>query len=415
MKSAKSRLIVILLQMIFNSILPDHKSIDAYKNDLKSDGLIWKLLSGFTHWDAEYFLKIAHSGYHDERHLVFLPYFPLMTRSFAGLINLITFNYLNYQDVLLLSGVLINQIHFILTTVIIYLLTIQLFSDRKFASRCCHYFSYSPASIFFSTFYSESIFCFLTFSSLLASLNGHIYLSSILIGLSTITRSNGLISIGFILYFQAKKIANRFYKRKFNCKFALKEVMKTLICLVICLIPFCLYQFYAAETFCQKSRLNWCNNLFRFSYWQIQNKYWQVSFMSYYEFKQIPNFILASPIIIFILRNSLNYFTKNKSLVSSLGFFVPNKLHESSSSSITSNVHCFVYVVHVTALTLFCLFFIHIQVTTRLIASSSPVLYWAAASLNPMKNNLATKLLNLWFYSYFILGTFFYCNGYPWT
>ena len=40
---------------------------------------------------------------------------------------------------------------------------------------------------------------------------------------------------------------------------------------------------------------------------------------------------------------------------------------------------CFVYVVHATALTVFALLFMHVQVVTRLLMAGSPVLPWLAA------------------------------------
>ncbi len=40
------------------------------------------------------------------------------------------------------------------------------------------------------------------------------------------------------------------------------------------------------------------------------------------------------------------------------------------------------YVVHACALSLFCLLCIHVQVSTRLLCSSSPAIYWLAALLS---------------------------------
>ena len=40
---------------------------------------------------------------------------------------------------------------------------------------------------------------------------------------------------------------------------------------------------------------------------------------------------------------------------------------------------CFVYVVHATAMTVFALLFMHVQVVTRFLAAGSPLLPWLAA------------------------------------
>merc|ERR1719193_2393133 len=53
---------------------------------------------------------------------------------------------------------------------------------------------------------------------------------------------------------------------------------------------------------------------------------------------------------------------------------------------------CFVYVVHATALTIFGIFFMHVQVTTRLLLASSPVLPWLAAILTTRRDKPAVAL-----------------------
>ena len=47
---------------------------------------------------------------------------------------------------------------------------------------------------------------------------------------------------------------------------------------------------------------------------------------------------------------------------------------------------CFVYVVHATAMTVFALLFMHVQVLTRFLMAGSPILPWLAARLGPELN-----------------------------
>lgn len=87
----------------------------------------------------------------------------------------------------------------------------------------------------------------------------------------------------------------------------------------------------------------------------------------------------------------------------------------------------FVYVVHALTLSIFCLLFVHIQVSTRMLASSSPYIYWICAQqfqkehhqnsfkafLQPKSHS--TKFIKAWFLGYFVIGTVLFSNFLPWT
>merc|ERR1712059_44062 len=114
---------------------------------------------------------------------------------------------------------------------------------------------------------------------------------------------------------------------------------------------------------------------------------------------------------------------------------------------------CLVYVVHATFLALFSLFFMHVQVATRLLMASSPMIPWLAAIFttrtdkaaiplcednNPevlqriecrsnLDSNTDTILFQekletdqarwvmMWFLGYTLVGTILFCNHMPWT
>ena len=115
--------------------------------------------------------------------------------------------------------------------------------------------------------------------------------------------------------------------------------------------------------------------------------------------------------------------------------------------------NCFPYVVHAVALALLCVTTAHVQIVTRMICSSSPVIYWLAALLTTDPKKKPTPLLDLskedmclkietkehlehnwkslvteevnfdqeskwikgYFGSYAIVGVMLFSNGLPWT
>ena len=43
-------------------------------------------------------------------------------------------------------------------------------------------------------------------------------------------------------------------------------------------------------------------------YGYVQDKYWNVGFLRYFELRQLPNFILAAPVIYLVLAHSARFF-----------------------------------------------------------------------------------------------------------
>ncbi|XP_050442678.1 GPI mannosyltransferase 2 [Adelges cooleyi] len=419
-----SRLTVVLLQYIFNILIADHNAEGVFispilrHEDTTAVGcVITHLLGGFLRWDAQYFLHIFKYGYTYENTLAFFPFYPYTVRLLTSYVPG------NSVTVFLVAGVVLNNIIFIVTAVILFDLTLSMHRNAVFAYNSAVLFCLNPASIFFSAPYSESLFAFATFHGMYSILNDQICRASMFFGISAMTRSNGILNVGFFLYIMIHSAVKK------N-----KIMLKGFLGLCFVLLCFSFFQIYSYYKYCisqepiqdidviefanknnllmpnNQTMLSWCGNRLAYSY--VQDKYWNVGFLRYFQIKQIPNFILASPCIFVILNFGFKYFLNNVHALINLGKGKPE----------------FPYIVHAVFLTIFCLFFIHVQVTTRMLASSSPVLYWASAyyfkfpiflkrklAFSCIFNDKNSSFIFLYFISYFLFGTILFVNFLPFT
>jgi GPI mannosyltransferase 2 len=455
-----SRILVIFLQCVSNHLFADHDAEDVFRAPFdpsrvrKCDKIVEFLFGGFRRWDAQYFLHISEHGYTYENTLAFFPLYPLCIKMIRfAVINIMPC--LSVRALSLLIAIILNVIFFAKAANALYNLGRKILRDQRKAEIATILFCFNPGSIFFTAPYSESLYSWMSFSLMIICFDD---ISSVLIvvplSLSILCRSNGLINIGFVVYYGLKKMFSQHSILSFITYF-----LKIVSILVIIAFHFGLMQVYNYYLFCLPKNFSfpdvikdfavandlvlagnrtnddtspWCSNNFPISYSYVQDRYWNVGFLKYYELKQLPNFLLATPIVLIILVNSIKYFAHNKEYCCRLGIF---KLRNSVFRVTTvADQNLFVFVVHAMTLTIFCIFFIHIQVTTRLIASSSPMLYFFCANyfganekgkkdedenstnVFDMKEfGWKQKLIIYYFLGYLVIGTILFSNFYPWT
>lgn len=380
--------------------------------------ILFNFLGGFLRWDAQYYLHIYRYGYTYENTLAFFPLFPSVVNLLASFVP-------GHSNTLfLVIGIVLNNVIFVFAALVLFDLTMRIYDNVLMSYNSTVLFCINPASIFFSAPYSESLFAFTTFYGMYYVLREHIWKSTFFFSFSVLNRSNGLLNAGFLLY---AFIQSAVRKRKI--------LFKSLVGTCFIFACFGSFQVYGYYKFCtlqeykfdpevidyasvnnlitpsNNSLPPWCGVRLPYSY--IQEKYWKnIGFLSYFQFKQIPNFLLASPCIFLVLKFGFQYFYKNNIIY--LGLRRQDKPD-------------FVFIVHSMFLTIFCFFCIHVQVTTRMLASSSPVLYWTCASyfefpLNLNRTTLCnllrgfeSRLVLLYFLTYFIIGTSLFVNFFPFT
>ncbi|KYN23089.1 PREDICTED: GPI mannosyltransferase 2 [Trachymyrmex cornetzi] len=479
-----TRIVILTLQVIFNVLIPDHQA-DAFKRPLDSaekislcDQIINFLFNGLTRWDGEYFLHIARYGYTYENTLAFYPLYPTMIHIIAVILTTV-FPLFNMQSTMIVAAILINFVCFVKSAIIFYDLTESVFQNTITAYKAAILYCINPASIFFSALYSESMFAYLTFYIMLGSIKcmSNIYFP---LALSTLVRSNGIINIGFPIYFRLKNLCNseriETYGRKHNVLSILWHILKLmklnnyfiiLSIIIKSLFPFVLLQLYNYMKFCistfdksllpvhilqyavennlilaGKTNSIWCNASVPLAYSYVQKTYWNVGFLRYYQFKQIPNFVLALPILYITLQCIKEFASEYRDELYLLGFF-DSKAKSENIKVKKYPSSMFFFVIHGLFLTMFCLFFVHIQISTRLLASATPLIYWYCALtmshkctnhidlqyesdenmcskwkvffLYQKRYTLQDKFILFYFIGYTIVGCFMFSNFLPWT
>lgn len=200
-----------------------------------------------------------------------------------------------------------------------------------------------PAGVFLICGYAESPFAFLSFSGLYFYLKHRAYIcSGIFFGLALQLRSNGLVwgvMYAFTLYGEVQ--------RK---KWRLKTIIRIITGGTLVFAGFVGPQIYAYYTYCPQ--LAWCSSRVPFIYLYVQSHYWKNGFLGYWTLSNAPNFLLAAPTLVLLVKSSR--------------FLYRRDLRGLAAAQMITVVGA--------------LFFWHVQIITR-VASCFPGPYWYVASL----------------------------------
>jgi phosphatidylinositol glycan class V len=408
-------------------LIPDHAA-DAFNppriyskiEHAKTNTIIEFLFSGFANWDAKHFLHISQYDYVYEHSAAFFPLLPFTIRYFKRYIfdSIITCDeYLGY----LASGCILNFVFFNITAIYLVKLTLILFNDNKKIAVCTLlFFCINPASVFFSAVYSECMYMMISIVSLYYLYSKKIIISLCLFFVSGLIRSNGFLNAGFIGYiliadflselngskvtkgnikfYQIVKIVLNFISNKLT-KFIIL-ITKLVLTLLVLFMPFLIYQYYIYARFCRrifsqddvrlipteliefahaknyrlffesKNTAKWCEQDWPISYSSIQSEYWKVGLFSYWKIRQIPNFVLASPIIYLgciSLRDYLSSLPNAHRFYDLIGLVdLDSKYSKPVLRTFNNNKSLFPFALHLAVLMISSVFVMHVQVSVDL-------------------------------------------------
>jgi GPI mannosyltransferase 2 len=449
-----------------------------------------------------------------EQSHAFFPLFPLAIRSVSwALLQIVPLLYLppTYEGTLALSAMLLNLFCFIIATLVLYDLTYSVVSlsrvhtantvasqptaDQMTAETTndCHKLAMSaslvfgvlnPASVFFATAYSESLFAMLTLSGhalvarsvLVSQRNGRDYYWP-LIGLAVLpwmaasyARSNGTVNAVWLLLFGLAHVTS-FVSEMSSWSIGTLLVMLAgffyhVLLAGLVVFPIRYHDWTGYDRHCneeQQVRPTWCeedvNNFSLYGY--TQRTHWDVGFLRYYQWKQLPNFLLAAPILslgflavyhwiewsiqAYCIRHQISLCRNGgswnwKLIAATFPSWVFEALKQSVNPyatnwdnadngklpwkpSLLKNPIALGHYAVLAAVCLVGLMIAHVQISTRLICSSCPALTWFLTDRilrgikkgGPNKNWGISQLLLFYCGLYVLLGVVLHVNFLPWT
>ncbi|KAF9131258.1 hypothetical protein BGW39_002041 [Mortierella sp. 14UC] len=410
-----SRLVIWAIAAVSHALIQDYDSALELILPIDTPGqqLFKSIFGVFLRWDAFYFVHIAEKGYIFEQAHAFFPLVPALTRLVANTVLAPLSFALDYKQQLVLAGVIVANASFVAATVQLYRLSKELFGQEHFAFLSAMLYTLTPSGIFMSAIYTESTFSLLSFTGMLFAARKEYLLAAIAWSISCTARSNGILYAGFIIY---DLVVRMDLSKPLSYKgFVL--VKAGLLC-AITWIGFVAVQFYGYLLYCtDASNIDarpWCNANIPLIYTFVQDFYWNVGFLRYYEVKQIPNFLMAAPMIILSASGIIYYVLFDTHRVFSLG---------RSSTPVSSNkrippfmsLATFPYIVLWGVLLLSNITTMHIQIITRAFSCLPPV-YWFAAHQFEGGEALGsgwTKTVTTFFVMYGLIGIVLFANFFP--
>ena len=303
-------------------------------------------------------MRIATHGYADEEQtLAFFPLYPLLIRAFSATLFRPLRAVASARSRALITGVMLNFSIFPVVVVVLFLLTRALGGSRKLSFVVTVLYCFNPASVFMSAAYTETLFALWTFSGMLACQRSNVWLGAALFSLATATRSNGVVLCGYLGYHHLMEVYATMFTRGLGPRkqtiVILSNICTAVVQGLVVLFPFLAFQYYGYHLYCSDTgshsrtgALDWpsfCSWPIPIPYTYVQDRYWNMGFLRYFQWKQVPNFLLASPMVALSCYAVWRYLT-------------------GARESFEGNPRLRPFVVHLSFLLVFGIFNMHVQV-----------------------------------------------------
>lgn len=190
---------------------------------------------------------------------------------------------------------------------------LQVLKDDRLAALATLFFILNPASVFHAAAYTESLYTFCCMAGLyLLYVRRAFWLAVLPFAASSCARSNGILNACFLAHFSLRAALRAWPRSRWA---AARLLLRAVVACVLSVTPYALFQYYAWRVYCGshgKSR-PWCAERIPAVYGFVQSHYWGVGFLRYYQLKQLPNFAVALPLLLFSFSAVVNFAATQRS------------------------------------------------------------------------------------------------------
>jgi GPI mannosyltransferase 2 len=236
-------------------------------------------------------------------------------------------------------------------------MTLETTKSRQFAYLSALFCICQPAGPFMISVYTESLYAYITWSGMRRWLKGERLSAAVWFSLGSLCRGNGVLNAGFFCYDILLLLI-------VHCRSIFQSLCAIAYSVVLILISvsgFMMFQVYGYLEYCQDGARPWCNRPIPMIYSFVQEHYWNNGLFRYYQLKQLPNFLLATPMIIISVMGLIEYTRR-------------------SSASPYHNIKFVPTMVLWGVMLVTCVLTMHVQVITRFM-SSMPAMFWYVSQL----------------------------------
>ncbi|GAA5867644.1 hypothetical protein JCM3774_001543 [Rhodotorula dairenensis] len=277
-------------------------------------------LDPFVRWDTVHFAHIALDGYTSDQQSAFLPGLPALMRFGGEGVHRVHTGAAGTAtaDDIVLAGVVLSAVASTTAAIVFHRLTQRLFPNRPdFAAFATAMFLLAPSRpTLHAVPYTEPFAALFTFLGMLLFLRKRDLLASVAWAAGSLFRAQGVVlGVGF---FGWRYLLQDVWRD--GPGFSARHIRRLLVnapvfafLATVSSAPFLAFEAYIFRQFCssESSDHPWCSQSFGMSYGWVQREYWNSGFLRYWTPLQLPNFILAAPVLVLCFAASHSFYSTN--------------------------------------------------------------------------------------------------------